>query len=239
MTRNTRILLAELFGTFVLVIGGCGSAVLAGEKIGFLGVSIAFGLSLLVMAYTIGDISGCHINPAVSIALWVAKKTPTGELPFYLIGQILGAIVGGGVLYLIASGNPAFDISKGFATNGFGEHSPGGYSLFACAIAEIVLTFFLLFAIMGTTYPKFPTGFAGIPIGLVLILIHLVGIPVTNTSVNPARSIGVAVYQGGWAIEQLWLFIFAPIIGAILGVYAYKLFLPNRPSRVESNLEAS
>lgn len=237
MNKNGKILLAELFGTFVLVLGGCGSAVLAGEKIGFLGVSIAFGLSLLVMAYTIGGISGCHINPAVTLGLFAANKVEKSLLPFYIIGQIIGGILGGGVLYLIASGNPAFDITKGFATNGYGAHSPGGYGLVACAIAEIVLTFFLMFTIMGTTHPKFPTGFAGIPIGLVLVLIHLVGIPVTNTSVNPARSIGVAVFQGGWAIAQLWLFILAPAIGAILGVYAYKLIQSDRAPRPEPTLE--
>jgi aquaporin Z len=226
MNKNAKILLAETFGTFVLVLGGCGSAVLAGKNIGYLGVSIAFGLSLLVMAYTIGGVSGCHINPAVTVGLFVAKKMDKGLLPFYIIGQLSGAIIAGGVLYLIASGTADFDISKGFATNGYGEHSPGGYSLVAAAVTEIVLTFFLLFTIMGTSHPKFPLGFEGISIGLVLVLIHLVGIPVTNTSVNPARSIGVAVYQGGWAITELWLFIVAPIIGAVLAVYAYNLIKP-------------
>lgn len=226
MNKNAKILLAETFGTFVLVFGGCGSAVLAGKNIGYLGVSIAFGLSLLVMAYTIGGVSGCHINPAVTVGLFVAKKMDKSLLPFYIIGQLLGAIIAGGVLYLIASGTADFDISKGFATNGYGEHSPGGYSLVAAAVTEIVLTFFLLFTIMGTSHPKFPLGFEGISIGLVLVLIHLVGIPVTNTSVNPARSIGVAVYQGGWAITELWLFIVAPIIGAVLAVYAYNLIKP-------------
>jgi aquaporin Z len=235
MNRNTKILVAEAIGTFVLVFGGCGSAVLAGQKIGFLGVSIAFGLSLLIMAYTIGTISGCHINPAVTIGLLVAKKVESRLVPFYIIGQILGGILAGGVLYLIASGVPGFDISKGFATNGFGEHSPGGYGLVAAAIAEIVLTAFLLFTIMGTTHPKFPDGFGGISIGLMLVLIHLVGIPVTNTSVNPARSIGVAVFQGGWALGQLWLFIVAPIVGALLGVYAYQLIKPEE--RVKSYQE--
>ncbi|MBD1920906.1 aquaporin Z [Microcoleus sp. FACHB-831] len=226
MNKNAKILLAETFGTFVLVLGGCGSAVLAGKNIGYLGVSIAFGLSLLVMAYTIGGVSGCHINPAVTVGLFVAKKMDKGLLPFYIIGQLSGAIIAGGVLYLIASGTADFDISKGFATNGYGEHSPGGYNLIAAAVTEIVLTFFLLFTIMGTSHPKFPLGFEGISIGLVLVLIHLVGIPVTNTSVNPARSIGVAVYQGGWAITELWLFIVAPIIGAVLAVYAYNLIKP-------------
>ncbi|MFB2980605.1 aquaporin Z [Microseira sp. BLCC-F43] len=231
MNKNTKILVAEAIGTFVLVFGGCGSAVLAGKQIGFLGVSFAFGLSLLIMAYTIGEISGCHINPAVTIGLVVAKKVEPRFVPFYIIGQIVGGIIAGGVLYLVASQTTGFDITKGFATNGFGEHSPGGYGLVAAAITEIVLTAFLLFTIMGTTHPKFPAGFAGLSIGLMLVLIHLVGIPVTNTSVNPARSIGVAVYQGGWAIGQLWLFIVAPIVGAVLGVYAYKLIKPDERAR--------
>jgi aquaporin Z len=226
MNKNSKILVAEAIGTFVLVIGGCGSAVLAGDKIGFLGVSFAFGLSLLIMAYAIGQISGCHINPAVTIGLMVAKKVEQRLLLVYIIGQLLGAIVAGGVLFLIASGKQGFDITQGFATNGFAEHSPGGYGLIAAAITEIVLTAFLLFTIMGTTHPKFPAGFEGLAIGLMLTLIHLVGIPVTNTSVNPARSIGVAVIQGGWALGQLWLFILAPIVGAVLGVFAYNLIKP-------------
>lgn len=231
MNKNTKILVAEAIGTFVLVFGGCGSAVLAGKQIGFLGVAVAFGLSLLIMAYTIGEISGCHINPAVTMGLVVAKKLEARFVPFYIIGQILGGILAGGVLYLVASGTTGFDITKGFATNGFGEHSPGGYGLVAAAITEIVLTAFLLFTIMGTTHPQFPAGFGGLSIGLMLVLIHLVGIPVTNTSVNPARSIGVAVFQGGWAIEQLWLFIVAPIVGAVVGVYAYKLIKPEERAR--------
>ncbi|MFS8119955.1 MAG: aquaporin Z [Microcoleus sp.] len=224
MDTKIKIGVAEAFGTFVLVLGGCGSAVLAGDKIGFLGVAIAFGLSLLVMAYTIGPISGCHINPAVSIGLVVAKLIDAILLPYYIGGQILGGILGGLVLYVIASGKPGFDAAaSGFASNGFGEHSPTGYGLLAAALTEIVLTAFLLFTIMGTTDPHYPVGLGGIPIGLVLVLIHLVGIPVTNTSVNPARSIGVAIFQGTWAIQQLWAFIIFPIIGGIIGVFAYNL----------------
>ncbi|MEG5058960.1 aquaporin Z [Microcoleus sp. A2-C5] len=229
MDTKIKIGVAEAFGTFVLVLGGCGSAVLAGDKIGFLGVAIAFGLSLLVMAYTIGPISGCHINPAVSIGLVVAKLIDAVLLPYYIGGQILGGILGGLVLYLIASGKPGFDAAaSGFASNGFGEHSPTGYGLLAAALTEIVLTAFLLFTIMGTTDPHYPVGLGGIPIGLVLVLIHLVGIPVTNTSVNPARSIGVAIFQGTWAIQQLWAFIIFPIIGGIIGVFAYNLIRNTR-----------
>ena len=216
MHSKSQVFLAELVGTFVLVFGGCGAAVLAGAHIGYLGVSLAFGLSLLVMAYAIGPISGCHINPAVSIGLALARKLPGGMLFIYIIAQIVGAIIAGGVLLVVASGTPGFNLSQGFACNGFGAHSPGGYNLLACLVAEIVLTFFLVFTVLGTTHPKFPAGFGGIPIGFVLVLIHLVGIPVTNTSVNPARSIGVAVFQGGWALAQLWLFIVAPILGALL-----------------------
>lgn len=216
MHTRTQVFLAELVGTFVLVFGGCGAAVLAGAHIGYLGVSLAFGLSLLVMAYAIGPISGCHVNPAVSIGLALARKLPGRMLFTYIIAQVVGAIVAGGVLLVVASGTPGFNLSQGFATNGFAEHSPGGYNLLACLVAEIVLTFFLVFTVLGTTHPKFPAGFGGIPIGFVLALIHLVGIPITNTSVNPARSIGVAVFQGGWALAQLWLFIVAPILGALL-----------------------
>jgi aquaporin Z len=223
MHSKSQVFLAELVGTFVLVFGGCGAAIFAGAHIGYLGVAFAFGLSLLVMVYAIGPISGCHVNPAVSIGLAVARKIPGGMLLIYIIAQIIGAVIAGGVLWLVASGMPGFDISQGFATNGYAEHSPGGYSLFACLIAEIVLTFFLVFTVLGTTHPKFPAGFGGIPIGFVLVLIHLVGIPITNTSVNPARSIGVAVFQGGWALAQLWLFIVAPIGGALLAVVIYRL----------------
>jgi aquaporin Z len=216
MHSKSQVFLAELVGTFVLVFGGCGAAIFAGAHIGYAGVAFAFGLSLLVMAYAIGPISGCHINPAVSIGLALARKIPGSMLLLYIIAQIVGGIIAGGVLLLVASGLPGFDIGQGFATNGYAEHSPGGYNLLACLVAEIVLTFFLVFTVLGTTHPKFPAGFGGIPIGFVLVLIHLVGIPITNTSVNPARSIGVAVFQGGWALAQLWLFIVAPILGALL-----------------------
>ena len=216
MHSKSQVFAAELVGTFVLVFGGCGAAVLAGAHIGYLGVSLAFGLSLLVMAYAIGPISGCHVNPAVSIGLALARKLPGSMLLIYITAQIVGAVIAGGVLLLVATGTPGFNLSQGFATNGYGAHSPGGYNLLACLVAEIVLTFFLVFTVLGTTHPKFPAGFGGIPIGLVLALIHLVGIPITNTSVNPARSIGVAVFQGGWALGQLWLFIVAPILGALL-----------------------
>lgn len=226
MNNKARIFIAEAIGTAVLVLGGCGSAVLAGDKIGLLGISFAFGLSLLVMAYTIGPISGCHINPAVSISLWFAKKLEPNLLPIYIGAQVLGGILGGLILYIIASGKPGFSAAAGFASNGYGEHSPGGYSLMAALIAEIVLTFFLIFTIMGTTHPRFPAGFGGISIGLMLVLINLVGIPVTNTSVNPARSIGVALFQGSWAIGQLWLFIIAPIVGGIIAVVAYNAIKP-------------
>jgi aquaporin Z len=216
MHSKSQVFLAELVGTFVLVFGGCGAAIFAGAHIGYAGVAFAFGLSLLVMAYAIGPISGCHINPAVSIGLALARKIPGSMLILYIIAQIVGGIIAGAVLLLVASGLPGFDISQGFATNGYAEHSPGGYNLLACLVAEVVLTFFLVFTVLGTTHPKFPAGFGGIPIGFVLVLIHLVGIPITNTSVNPARSIGVAVFQGGWALAQLWLFIVAPILGALL-----------------------
>ncbi|HEY9688685.1 MAG TPA: aquaporin Z [Coleofasciculaceae cyanobacterium] len=234
MDQKFRIAIAEAIGTAVLVIGGCGSAVLAtnqdlfkSNSIGLLGVAIAFGLSLLIMAFTIGPISGCHINPAVTIGLLIAKKVPKRHAPFYIGAQILGGILGGLIIFLIASGQTGFDAAaSGFASNGYGEHSPGGYGLIAAIVAEIVLTAFLLFTIMGTTHPKFPAGFAPLPIGLMLTLIHLVGIPVTNTSVNPARSIGVAIFQGTWALQQLPVFIIAPCIGGILGVLAYRLIQP-------------
>jgi aquaporin Z len=216
--------LAELVGTFVLVFASCGSAVLAGDKIGFLGVSLAFGLSLLAMAYAIGPISGCHINPAVTIGLLVSKKMDAKLAPGYIIAQVVGAVAASAVLLLIVKGIPAgYDpMVAGFAANGYGEHSPGGYNLMSAFLVEVVLTFFLVFTVLGTTDIRAPVGFAGIAIGLVLTLIHLVGIPVTNTSVNPARSIGPAVFVGGWALSQLWLFIVAPIVGALVaaGVYA-------------------
>jgi aquaporin Z len=219
--------LAESFGTFWLVLGGCGSAVLAtgypDVGIGWLGVSLAFGLTVLTMAYAIGHISGCHLNPAVSIGLWAGGRFPANQLVQYIVAQVAGAIIAGGVLYLIASGTAGFDVSAGFASNGYGEHSPGGYSLGAALVAEIVLTAMFLLVILGATDERAPAGMAPIAIGLCLTLIHLISIPVTNTSVNPARSTGVALYAGGWAISQLWLFWIAPIIGALLGAAMYKV----------------
>lgn len=216
---------AELFGTFWLVFGGCGSAVLAaafpGLGIGFAGVALAFGLTVLTMAYAIGHISGCHLNPAVSIGLVAGKRFPISELPAYVVAQLLGAIAGAGVLYGIASGKAGFDPSSGFAANGYGAHSPGLYSMGACVLAEVVLTFAFLMIILGSTDRRAPQGFAPIAIGLGLTLIHLIGIPVTNLSVNPARSTGPALFVGGWALEQLWLFWAAPIVGAILVGVAY------------------
>ncbi len=217
---------AEFLGTFWLVLGGCGSAVLAAAfpevGIGLHGVSLAFGLTVLTMAYAIGHISGCHLNPAVSIGLWAGGRFPASSLAPYIAAQVLGGIVAGGVLYLIASGAAGFDVSKGFASNGYGVHSPGGYSLTAALITEIVMTMFFLLVILGATDKRAPAGFAPIAIGLALTLIHLISIPVTNTSVNPARSTGVAVFVGDWAVSQLWLFWIAPIIGAVLGALAYK-----------------
>jgi aquaporin Z len=221
----TKRAIAEFIGTFWLVFGGCGSAVLAAAfpqlGIGFVGVALAFGLTVLTMAYAIGHISGCHLNPAVTCGLVAGKRFPAAELPAYVIAQVLGGIAGAGVLYVIASGKAGFDVSGGFASNGYGAHSPGGYSLMACAVAEIVLTFFFLTIIMGSTHGNAPVGFAPIAIGLGLTLIHLIGIPVTNLSVNPARSTGPALYVGGWAISQLWLFWLAPIIGGVLGGAAF------------------
>src|SRR5580698_1444047 len=215
--------LAEFFGTFVLVFGGCGAAVLAGDKIGFAGVSFAFGLSLLAMVYTIGPISGCHINPAVTLGLLMSGKFEAKYVPGYVIAQIVGAIVAAGVLLIVAKGGPGgYDPSmSGFAANGFGEHSPENYSMLAAFVAEVVLTFFLVFTVLGATDARAPVGFAGLAIVLVLTLIHLVGIPVTNTSVNPARSIGPALFVGGWALQQLWLFIVAPFVGAIVAALTY------------------
>jgi aquaporin Z len=220
---------AEFFGTFWLVFGGCGAAVLdAGFPqlgIGFLGVALAFGLTLLTMAYAIGHISGCHINPAVSVGLCAGGRFPVSDLVPYIFAQVLGGIAASSVLYVIASGKPGFELSAGFAANGYGAHSPGGYSLGACLVAEIVLTFFFLFVIMGTTHSSAPHGFAGIAIGLCLTLIHLIGIPVDNLSVNPARSTGPALFVHGWAIQQLWLFWVAPIVGAALaGIVYSRLF---------------
>ncbi len=217
---------AEFFGTFWLVLGGCGSAVLAAAfpelGIGLLGVSLAFGLTVLTMAFAIGHISGCHLNPAVSIGLWVGGRFPVGQLLPYIVSQVLGGIVAGGVLYLIASGKAGFDVSAGFASNGYGEHSPGGYSLQAALITEVVMTMMFLVIILGATDKRAPQGFAPLAIGLALTLIHLISIPVTNTAVNPARSTGVAVVVGDWAVSQLWLFWVAPILGGMLGAAVYR-----------------
>jgi aquaporin Z len=222
----TKKLTAEFIGTFWLVLGGCGSAVLAAAfpevGIGLVGVSFAFGLTVLTMAYAIGHISGCHLNPAVSIGLWAGGRFPAKELIPYIIVQVIGAIVAAGVLYLIASGKAGFELSSGLASNGYGEHSPGGYSLTAGLITEIVMTFMFLVIILGATDKLAPAGFAGISIGLGLTLIHLISIPVTNTSVNPARSTGPALFVGDWALSQLWLFWVAPIIGAIIAGVVYR-----------------
>jgi aquaporin Z len=217
---------AELVGTFWLVLGGCGSAVLAAAfpdvGIGLLGVSLAFGLTVLTMAYAIGHISGCHLNPAVSVGLWAGGRFPANQLAPYIVAQVVGAVFAGGVLYLIASGQAGFDVSAGFAANGYGEHSPGGYSMLSALIIEIVMTMMFLIIILGATDERAPAGFAPIAIGLGLTLIHLISIPVTNTSVNPARSTGVALFVGDWAVSQLWLFWVAPIIGGVLGATVYR-----------------
>ena len=217
---------AEFLGTFWLVLGGCGSAVLAAAfpnvGIGLHGVSLAFGLTVLTMAYAIGHISGCHLNPAVSIGLWAGGRFPVGKLAPYIVAQVAGAIAAGAVLYVIASGAAGFDVSKGFAANGYGTHSPGGYSLLAALVTEVVMTMFFLLIILGATDKRAPAGFAPIAIGLGLTLIHLISIPVTNTSVNPARSTGPAIFAGGWALGQLWLFWVAPILGAAIAGMIYR-----------------
>ncbi len=229
----TRKLVAEFIGTAWLVLGGCGAAVLAAAfphvGIGLLGVSLAFGLTVLTMAFAIGHISGCHLNPAVSVGLCVGGRFPVGELPAYVVAQVLGAITGAGVLYVIASGQAGFDVHAGFASNGYGDHSPGGYSLLACLLSETVMTFAFLFVILGATHGRAPQGFAPIAIGLCLTLIHLVSIPVTNTSVNPARSTGRALFAGDWAISQLWLFWLAPLVGAALAGLVYRWLSPDEP----------
>lgn len=216
---------AEFIGTFWLVFGGCGSAVLAAAfpsvGIGLLGVALAFGLTLLTMAYAIGHVSGCHLNPAVTVGLVVGKRFPASNLPAYVVAQVAGGIAAAAVLYVIASGKAGFDLAGGFASNGYAAHSPGGYSLLACLVAETVLTFMFLLVILGATDRRAPQGFAPIAIGLCLTLIHLIGIPVTNVSVNPARSTGPALFVGGWAIEQLWLFWLAPIVGAAIAGVLY------------------
>lgn len=221
----SRRAIAEFIGTFWLVFGGCGSAVLAAAfpnvGIGLLGVALAFGLTVLTMAYAIGHVSGCHLNPAVSVGLVVGKRFPASDLLVYVIAQVAGAIVAAAVLYLIASGKAGFDVAAGFASNGYAEHSPGGYSLVACLVAEVVLTFMFLMIILGATDRRAPQGFAPIAIGLGLTLINLIGIPVTNLSVNPARSTGPALFVGGWAVQQLWLFWVAPIVGAAIAGLIY------------------
>jgi aquaporin Z len=230
---NTRKLAAEAIGTFWLTFAGCGSAVLAAAfpevGIGLLGVSLAFGLTVLTMAYAIGHVSGCHLNPAVTVGLAAGGRFPAKDIGPYVAAQVIGAVVGTAILYAIASGAPGFDLAKGFAANGYGEHSPGKYTLFAGLVAEVVLTMMFLFIIMGATHGKAPAGFAPIAIGLGLTLIHLVGIPVTNTSVNPARSTGPALFVGGWALAQLWLFWVAPLVGGALGGILYR-WLSEEPS---------
>jgi aquaporin Z len=217
---------AESFGTFWLVLGGAGSAVLAASfpevGIGLLGVSLAFGLTVLTMAYAIGHISGCHLNPAVSVGLWAGGRFPANQILPYVIAQVLGALVAGGVLYVIASGAEGFDVAAGFASNGYGEHSPGGYTMLAALVTEVVMTMMFLVVILGATDDRAPAGMAPIAIGLCLTLIHLISIPVTNTSVNPARSTGVALYVGDWAVAQLWLFWLAPVVGAVIGAMVYR-----------------
>ncbi len=234
MTMSRRAA-AELIGTSWLVFGGCGSAVLAaafpGLGIGFLGVALAFGLTVLTMAYAIGHISGCHLNPAVSLGLAVGRRFPASELLPYIAAQVAGGILGAGVLYTIARGKIGFDLAAGFAANGYGAHSPGAYSAGACLVAEVVLTFMFLMIILGATDRRAPQGFAPVAIGLGLTLIHLIGIPVTNLSVNPARSTGPAVFVGGWALEQLWLFWVAPLVGAALAGIVYPLVAGDRESR--------
>ena len=235
---------AEFLGTLWLVFGGCGSAVIAAAfpsvGIGLLGVSLAFGLTVLTMAYAIGHISGCHLNPAVSVGLWAGKRFPATDLFPYIVAQVLGAIAGAGLLYLIASGKPGFSLNGGFAANGYGNHSPGGYTLLACLVAEAFLTFMFLMIILGSTDTRAPKGLAPLAIGFGLTLIHLISIPVTNTSVNPARSTGPALFVGGWAIQQLWLFWLAPIVGAALAGLAYSFFagMPETKPEAEAKAQA-
>lgn len=233
---------AEFFGTFWLVFGGCGAAVFAaafpGVGIGFAGVALAFGLTVLTMVYAVGHISGAHFNPAVSVGLMAGKRFSASDLPAYVIAQVLGAIAAAGVLFVIASGSPSFNVHAGFASNGYGAHSPGGYSLLAGFVAEVVLTAFFILVIMGATNERAPKGFAGIAIGLCLTLIHLVCIPITNTSVNPARSTGQAIFAGGWAIQQLWMFWVAPILGGAIGGVIYSLMFGSKGKTIEA-LEAT
>jgi len=232
----SRKLAAEFIGTAWLVLGGCGSAVLAAAfpelGIGFAGVSLAFGLTVLTMAFAIGHVSGCHLNPAVSVGLWAGGRFPASDLPGYIAAQLLGGVAGAGLLYLIASGQAGFDVHAGFASNGYGEHSPGGYGLTAALVCEVVMTFAFLFVILGSTHGRAPAGFAPLAIGLCLTLIHLISIPVTNTSVNPARSTGPALFVGGWALQQLWLFWVAPIAGAAIAGFVYRWLSPDEPAKV-------
>jgi len=222
-------LMAEFLGTFWLILGGCGAAVLAaafpGVGIGWLGVSLAFGLTVLTGAYAFGPISGGHFNPAVSVGLWAGGRFPASQVLPYVVSQVVGGVAGAGVLYLIASGKADFSLANGLASNGYAEHSPGQYSMVAALVSEVVMTFMFLMVILGTTHQRAPVGFAGLAIGLALTLIHLISIPVTNTSVNPARSTGPAIFVGGWALQQLWLFWIAPIVGAVLAGVTYKAFL--------------
>lgn len=224
---DSKKLFAEFFGTFWLVLGGCGAAVISaafpGVGIGLLGVAFAFGLTVLTMAYAIGHVSGCHLNPAVTIGLWAGGRFKASEVLPYIVSQVLGGIAGAGILYLIASGQAGFDLGGGLASNGYAEHSPGGYSLLSGFVSEVVMTFMFLLIILGSTDERVPKGFAPIAIGLGLTLIHLISIPVTNTSVNPARSTGPAIFVGGWAVSQLWLFWIAPIIGAVIAGFVYNL----------------
>ena len=225
---------AEAIGTFWLTFGGCGSAVLAAAfpqvGIGLLGVSLAFGLTVVTMAFAIGHISGCHLNPAVTVGLTAGGRFPASQVVPYIVSQVVGAVIGAAVLYIIASGGPGFDVAKGFASNGYAEHSPGHYSLLACLVTEVVMTAVFLFVIMGATHGRAPAGFAPLAIGLTLTIIHLVSIPVTNTSVNPARSLGPAIFVGGWAVQQLWLFWVAPLIGGALGGVLYSWLSPDEPA---------
>ncbi len=231
-----RKLAAEFIGTAWLVLGGCGSAVLAAAfpelGIGFVGVSLAFGLTVLTMAFAIGHVSGCHLNPAVSVGLWAGGRFPATGLPGYIAAQVAGGLFGAALLYVIASGHAGFDVAAGFASNGYGEHSPGGYSLAAALVCEVVMTFTFLFVILGSTHGRAPAGFAPIAIGLCLTLIHLISIPVTNTSVNPARSTAAALFAGGWALQQLWLFWVAPIAGAAMAGFVYRWLSPDDPAQV-------
>ena len=233
----SRKLAAEFIGTAWLVLGGCGSAVLAAAfpalGIGFVGVSLAFGLTVLTMAFAIGHVSGCHLNPAVSVGLWAGGRFAARDLPGYIAAQVAGGIFGAALLYVIASGHAGFDLSAGFASNGYGDHSPGGYGLTAALVCEVVMTFAFLFVILGSTHGRAPAGFAPFAIGLCLTLIHLISIPVTNTSVNPARSTAPAIFVGGWALQQLWLFWVAPIAGAAIAGFVYRWLSPDQPAPTE------